>query len=91
MSISKEDSIKHIIQTHIPNATIYVEDPYQDGEHFEAIVISELFETKSLVEQHRMVMQPLRGAFAESVHALALKTFTPAKWETAKTQFNLPD
>jgi acid stress-induced BolA-like protein IbaG/YrbA len=32
-------------------------------------------------------MMPLTQAFASSVHALALKTFTPEKWELAKHKY----
>jgi len=40
-----------------------------------------------LIKQHQMVMKPLKQAFAESVHALGLKTFTPDKWEQEKNNF----
>jgi len=42
-----------------------------------------------LLQEHQMVMQPLKQAFAESVHALGLKTFTPEKWDEVKDQYNL--
>lgn len=83
------DEIKKTIESAVPNATAYVLDPNNDGQHFQAIVISPVFEGLMLVRQHQMVMQALKNAFAESVHALALKTFTPKKWEESKHQFNL--
>lgn len=76
-----KDTIKDIIQKALPNATIYVSNPFNDGEHFQATVIDESFEKLSLVKQHQAVMGPLKEAFATSVHALALKTYTPKKWE----------
>ena len=82
-----EDQIKLIIQEALPDAEVYVVDPQQDGQHFEAIVISPSFEGLSLVKQHQCVMTPLKEAFATSVHALALKTFTPEKWEQAKSHY----
>jgi acid stress-induced BolA-like protein IbaG/YrbA len=49
--------------------------------HLDAIVISPAFEGMPPVKQHRMVMTPLKSAFGnESLHALALKTYTPEKW-----------
>ena len=82
-----ENQIKTIIQTALPDSIVYVLDPQNDGQHFEAIVISESFEGKSLVKQHQAVMNPLKEAFATTVHALALKTFTPAKWDTVKESY----
>jgi len=36
------------------------------------------------------VMKPLKEAIASNaVHALRLKTFTPAKWEAEKTQYGI--
>ena len=81
------DEIKKIIEDNIPDAEAIVLDPMQDGEHLQAFVISSTFENMMLVKQHQMVMKPLKEAFASSVHALGLKTFTPAKWEQEKNQY----
>ena len=83
------NDIKNIIEKMIPQSTAHVLDPMNDGQHLEAIVISSAFEGIPLVKQHQMVMTPLKEAFATSVHALALRTFTPAKWETAKSAYGL--
>ena len=56
-----------------------------DGQHLQAYVISSTFEGMMLIKQHQLVMKPLKEAFASSVHALALKTFTPQKWELEKS------
>ena len=81
--------VKKMIQMHVPDSTVYVLDPMNDGQHLQAIVISPAFEGILLVKQHQMVMKPLKEAFAESVHALSLKTFTPQKWEIERNQFGL--
>ena len=81
------DEIKQTIERSVPNATAYVLDPMNDGQHLQAIVVSPAFEGMMLVKQHQMVMQPLSQAFATSVHALALKTFTPQKWEMEKSKY----
>ena len=81
------NEIKSMIETMIPNATAHVLDPMNDGQHLQAIVISPVFEGMLLIKQHQMVMEPLKKAFESSVHALGLKTFTPAKWELVKGQF----
>tara|TARA_B100000427_G_scaffold290061_1_gene266119 strand:- start:1313 stop:1579 length:267 start_codon:yes stop_codon:yes gene_type:complete len=81
------DEIKQTILEAIPEASAYVMDPNNDGEHFEAIVVSDTFRELSLVKQHQVVMRALTEKFATSVHALALKTFTPEKWELEKDRY----
>ncbi|MFT5127402.1 MAG: stress-induced morphogen [Rhodothermales bacterium] len=75
------DDIKSTILAALPDAEVIVEDPMNDGAHFQAIVISPSFEGLRLVNQQRAVMSALKDAFAEGVHALALKTYTPARWQ----------
>ena len=79
--------IKEIIESAVPESTAYVLNPMQDNVHFEAIVVSKSFEKKPLVRQHQLVMKALEKAFETDVHALALKTFTPEKWELEKPKF----
>ena len=81
------EEIKKTIEEAVPESTAYVMDPMNDGEHLQAIVVSSAFEDMMLVKQHQMVMKPLKSAFASSVHALGLKTFTPQKWEEARSQY----
>ena len=81
------DEIRQLIEKNVPNSTAYVFDPMNDGQHLEAIVISPDFEGMMLVKQHKMVMGPLKEAFAGAVHALGLKTFTPDKWREVAGQY----
>ena len=81
------EEIKKIIESSVPDSTVYVLDPMNDGEHLQAFVISATFENMILVKQHKMVMGPLKDAFKEYVHALGVKTFTPEKWESVKDQY----
>lgn len=85
MQTALSESVKKTIQDTLPDATVYVVDP--DGEHLEAIVISPSFIGKSLIQQHQCIMRALKQDFAERVHALALKTFTPEKWELQKENY----
>lgn len=75
------EEIISTIKKHIEDAEVQILDPRRDGVHLEAIVVSQAFENQSLVKQHRMVMEPLQELFATSLHALALKTYTPKAWE----------
>jgi acid stress-induced BolA-like protein IbaG/YrbA len=81
--------IKKIIENAIPDSQAVILDPMNDGEHLQAYVISSTFEGMMLVKQHQLVMQPLKEAFASHLHALALKTFTPQKWDETRRQFGL--
>ena len=83
------NEIKQTIERAVPNATAYVLDPMNDGEHLQAVVVSPAFEGMMLVKQHQMVMKPLKDAFATSVHALALKTVTPKQFEEKRAQWGL--
>ncbi len=84
------DQIKKAIEASIPGSTAHVLDPRRDGEHLQALVIALAFEGKTLIQQHQMVMAPLKQALVDAVvHALSLKTFTPAKWQEVKSQYGL--
>lgn len=83
-----KNDVRNAIIAAIPDSQVYVFDP--DGQHLEAIVISPLFTTLSLVRQHQVVMNALKESFSTTLHALALKTFTPEKWEKEKNNYQLP-
>lgn len=48
--------------------------------HFKVVVVSERFAGRSPVERQRMVYEVLAEEM-KSVHALAMRTLTPAQWE----------
>ena len=80
------ETIKQRIETAIPGSTAYVLDPMKDGAHLQAFVISPAFEGIPVFKQQQMVMTAIKDIF-EIVHALGLKTFTPAKWNDVKVQY----
>ena len=73
--------IQQIIEKALPGAHVEVQDMVGDGDHLQALVISELFEGKTLLQQHQMVYGPLRETLKEKLHALGLKTYTPEQWK----------
>ncbi len=76
------DELKTMIQAAMPDAQVQVQDLTGGGDHYQAVVVSSLFEGKGLVQQHQMVYAAVQNAIAaEQVHALALKTYTPKGWE----------
>lgn len=50
--------------------------------HFRVTVVSAAFEGKSLVQQHAMVYAALKEELKSPVHALAVETSTPDKWQS---------
>jgi acid stress-induced BolA-like protein IbaG/YrbA len=52
-----------------------------DGQHFEAVVVSEEFAGKSRVQRHQLVYQTLGDRMREEIHALSMKTLTPEEWK----------
>ncbi len=51
-----------------------------DGQHFEAIIVSNEFAGKSRVQQHQVVYRALGDRMKSEIHALSMKTFTPEQW-----------
>ena len=58
-----------------------------DGQHFEAVVVSQEFVGKNMVQQHQMVYKALGERMREEIHALSMRTFTPEQWNQ-QTQRN---
>ena len=52
-----------------------------DGQHFEALVVSPEFEGKMLVARHQRVYQALGDKMRAEIHALSMRTLTPAEWK----------
>jgi acid stress-induced BolA-like protein IbaG/YrbA len=77
------EDLRALLENGFPQSEIVLENPQGDGEHYQALIVSSLFEGKSMVEQHQMVYRALGGAMHQAVHAFALKTYTPAQWAKA--------
>ena len=69
------DDIKILIETSIEDAVANVSS--DDNVHFEAIVISQAFIEKSLIQRHQMVYGSLGDKMQSEIHALSLTTLTP--------------
>ena len=52
-----------------------------DGQHFEAIIVSATFEGKNRVQRHQLVYSALGDRMRQEIHALSMRTLTPAEWE----------
>jgi acid stress-induced BolA-like protein IbaG/YrbA len=58
----------------------HVEVLGDDGQHFEAVIVSPKFTGKNIVQQHQMVYQALGDRMRTEIHALSMRTFTPESW-----------
>jgi acid stress-induced BolA-like protein IbaG/YrbA len=70
------ESIKHSIEQGMTTTHVSVSG---DGRHFEAVIVSPEFEGKSRVQRHQRVFQALGDRMREEIHALSMKTLTPAE------------
>ena len=50
-----------------------------DGAHFDAVIVNAAFEGKSLIQRHQMVYRALGDRMKADIHALSMKTLTPAE------------
>ena len=77
-----ELEIAQLIETGLSDVNATVKG---DGSHFEALVVGQCFEGKSLVNKQKMVYAVLGQHITNGdIHALTIKCFTPDEWEKAK-------
>lgn len=77
--MTRAEDIQRMIQAALPDAHVTVAG--DDGQHFEALIVSPAFAGKSLVQQHQMVYRSLGANMRDAViHALALRTLTPEQF-----------
>ena len=50
-----------------------------DGQHFEALIVSSPFEGQRPVQRHQTVYRALGDRMREEIHALSMRTLTPAE------------
>ena len=74
------EEIKLLIVAFIENSIFEVNS--DDNVHFEATIISQSFENKSLIERHKMVYASLGDKLKQEIHALALTALTPDENKT---------
>ena len=76
--------VEDLIRQGIPDAHVEVRDTTGGGDHFDALIVSTVFEGKGLVERHQTVYKALGDAMRVRVHALSLRTLTPAQYENRR-------
>ncbi len=75
------DQLKAIITAHLPCEHCELDG---DGRHWSATIVSAEFEGKRAIQRHQRVYATLGAKMhTDEVHALSMKTFTPAEWAAA--------
>ena len=68
------ESIKASIEAGIDCTTV---DVAGDGQHFEALIVSDAFRGLSRLARHRLVYAALGDRMRAEIHALSMTTVTP--------------
>lgn len=55
-----------------------------DGQHFEAVVVSNEFAGKNRIQRQQLVYRSLGERMTGEIHALSMKTYTPEEWENSR-------
>ena len=80
------DEIRKLIKDGISDAEVTVQS--EDNTHYNAIIVSDSFAGKSLIQRHQMVYECLGQAVGNEIHALSLKTL---RRKSNLPLFNSPD
>jgi len=76
------DQLKDIISAGLACEHIALEG---DGRHWFATIVSAEFAGLRPIQRHQRVYATLGGRLqSDEVHALSMKTFTPAEWQQAR-------
>ena len=81
MSDPTPQQVRDFIAAGLPCQHVDVEG---DGRHFFATIVSAEFEGLSRVRRHQRVYAALGERMREEIHALSMKTLTPAEFPAAE-------
>ena len=78
--------IEQRIITAMPGARVQVNDLTGGGDHYRVSVVAEQFQDQTPVNRHRLVYAIFKDVLGGALHALALKTRTPAETAPANQE-----
>lgn len=81
------DYVKRVIKDGIPDAIVELEDFTKcghDTDHINVTVASDAFIDKSIIQQHRMIMDLINEGMRTRIHAVKIKTLTLEKYNNTK-------
>lgn len=76
------ESIKNDIELGMKTSYVTV---IGDGQHFEAVIVSDEFAGLSRIQRQQTVNKALGERITGDIHALSMKTFTPQEWQEKNT------
>lgn len=77
MTLPTPELVKSYIANGLECSHLEVEG---DGQHFNALIVSEAFAGKRLIQRHQLVYAALGDRMREEIHALSMKTMTPEEY-----------
>jgi acid stress-induced BolA-like protein IbaG/YrbA len=72
------DSVKAGIQAGLACEHVEV---IGDGQHFQALIVSDEFAGRNRVQRHQLVYAALGERMREEIHALSMRTLTREEWQ----------
>ena len=74
-----EAGVQALLGAHLENCEVTVQG---EGNHYEILVIGEVFSGLRPVAKQQLVYAALREQIADgSIHAVNIRTFTPGEWQ----------
>ena len=73
--------VEQLIVNGLPGARVRVAT--EDDTHFAAIVVSDAFAGKRMIQRHQMVYATLGPRMGREIHALSIQALTPDEHESA--------
>ena len=77
MNVLTPDTLKTYIASGLECQVL---DVSGDGHHFEALIVASAFEGLRSIQRHQKVYAVLGDRMRAEIHALSMKTLTPAEW-----------
>jgi len=76
-SVTTSENIQQAIEAGLQCDRVEVSG---DGEHFQALIVSNAFEGLTRVRRHQRVYAALGDRMRDEIHALSMTTLTPDEW-----------
>ena len=72
-------TVKALLQSHLGDCEFHVQG---EGSHYDIVAIGPMFEGLRPVKKQQLVYAALSEQIADgSIHAVNIRTFTPAEWQ----------
>ena len=79
-----EENIIKRLQENFKNSKIEVADMTGQSNHFSLLIISDEFESISLINRHKRIHALFKEELTIEIHAFQIKALTPVEWSNKK-------